>query len=156
MKIKWKKLLGCLALPLAAGGVSAWISSGSMEDFARLNQPPLSPPGWLFPIVWTVLFILMGAASYLVLESKARQPEKRRALILYGVQLAVNFVWPILFFNLGLFLFAFIWLAALWILIIATYLLFHRASPAAGYLLLPYFLWVSFAAYLNFAIYLLN
>ncbi len=124
-----------------------------METFQSLNKPALSPPGWLFPVVWTVLYILMGIASYLVLTSG--QPN-RAALTVYGIQLVFNFFWSIIFFNLESYLFAFIWLVFLWILIFTTMILFYRISKPAGYLLLPYLLWVTFAGYLNFCIYLLN
>ena len=124
-----------------------------METFQSLNKPALSPPGWLFPVVWTVLYILMGIASYLVLTSG--QPN-RAALTVYGIQLVFNFFWSINFFNHESYLFAFIWLVFLWILIFTTMILFYRISKPAGYLLLPYLLWVTFAGYLNFCIYLLN
>lgn len=151
--VQWKKLIGCLIIPLAVGGISALLTRGSMETFGALNKPPLSPPGWLFPVVWTILYILMGIASYLVLTSG--KPDST-ALTVYGIQLAFNFIWSIIFFNLELYLFAFIWLVLLWLLILATVILFYQISKPAGYLMLPYLLWVTFAGYLNYAIYLLN
>ncbi|MBQ8184972.1 MAG: tryptophan-rich sensory protein [Lachnospiraceae bacterium] len=155
MKINWKKLAVCIAIPLAVGGVSAFLTRGSMQTFGMLNKPPLSPPAWLFPVVWTILYVLMGIASYLVLTSEKtyRIPT---ALTVYGIQLAFNFWWSIIFFNLELYLFAFIWLVLLWLLILLTSVLFYRISKPAGYLMIPYLLWVTFAGYLNFAIYLLN
>ena len=153
LKIQWKKLIICLAIPLAVGGISAFLTQNSMETFQAIQKPPLSPPGWLFPIVWTLLYILMGIASYLVFTS---QKPNRTALTVYGVQLAFNFIWPILFFNLEQYLFAFIWLVLLWFLILATIIQFDSISKPAKYLMLPYLLWVTFAGYLNFAIYLLN
>lgn len=127
-----------------------------MEEFSRLRQPPLSPPMWLFPVVWTILFLLMGLASYLVYQSNRTRAQKRSALGLYALQLAVNFVWPILFFNLNWWLAAFLWLVMLWALIWFTAIAFHRCRPLAGMLLAPYLGWVAFAGYLNFGIYLLN
>ena len=157
MKIKWKQLILCVAIPLAVGGLSAFLTRDAMESFEHLNQPPLSPPMWLFPVVWTILYILMGIGSYLVLNSGGRYGGERiKALTVYGVQLAFNFLWTIVFFNLGWYLFAFVWLVALWGLILWTFLLFHRQSQAAGWMLLPYLVWVAFAGYLNFGIYLLN
>ena len=153
MKIQWKKLLACLAIPLAVGGLSALLTCSGMESFEAINKPPLSPLGWLFPVVWTILFVLMGIASYLVVVSGK---PRRTALTVYGVQLFFNFLWSILFFNLSQYLFAFVWLVILWILILITMVLFYRISKSAGYLMLPYLLWVTFAGYLNFAIYLLN
>ena len=153
MKIQWRKLIGCLAIPLAAGGLSALLTCGSMESFEALNKPTLSPPGWLFPVVWTVLFVLMGIASYLAAVSGG---PNRTALTVYGVQLLFNFVWPLLFFRLAQYLPAFIWLVILWALILVTAVLFYRISKPAGYLMLPYLAWVAFAGYLNLAIFLLN
>ena len=153
MRSKWTQLAVCLAVPLGAGGLSALLSREGMRRFAALRKPPLSPPGWLFPAVWTVLFLMMGLACWLVLR-QARRPEK--ALTVYGVQLFFNFFWSLLFFRWGLFFPALLWLAALWGLILRTLLLFRKARPAAGRLLMPYLLWVTFAAYLNAGIWLLN
>ncbi len=100
MKIQWKPLAVSLAVPLAVGALSAFLTRGSMKAFESLNQPPLSPPGWLFPIVWTVLFILMGIASYLVYTSGRSHRARRSALDLYSAQLIANFFWPVLFFNM--------------------------------------------------------
>lgn len=156
MKIDKKRLIICLAIPLVVGGAAGLLTMNSMEAFEALNQPPLSPPGWLFPVVWTVLYVLMGIASYLVSVSDAPQEEKTRALWTYGIQLAFNFLWPIAFFNLKWYLFAFLWLVILWILILITALRFGWIRKPAGYLLVPYLLWVAFAGYLNLGIYLLN
>ncbi len=154
MRIYLKKLIAAIAIPLLAGGLSAFISRKGMANFAEVAKPPLSPPNWLFPVVWSILYILMGIASYLVYVSKTKGREN--ALTFYGVQLFFNFLWSILFFNLQAYLFSFIWLLALWVLIIITAVLFYRISKPAGYLFIPYILWVTFAAYLNFGIYLLN
>lgn len=156
MKQTWKQLLLCIAIPLAVGGLSAWLSEGSMEAFDALNKPPLSPPGWVFPVVWTILYILMGVASWLVLRSGKEQTDVERALRAYGFQLGINFFWSILFFNFSLYLFSFIWLILLWIAVFVTAVRFYQISKLAGELLLPYLLWVTFAGYLNFTIYLLN
>ena len=153
VKIQWKKLIICILIPLAVGGLSALLTQNSMQTFDTVTKPPLSPPGWLFPVVWTILYILMGIASYLVAVS---QTPNRMALTVYGIQLAFNFFWSILFFNLELYLFAFIWLLALWILILITIVMFSKISKTAAYLMIPYFIWVTFAGYLNLAIYLLN
>lgn len=153
MKIQWKKLIACLIVPLAVGGISAWVTSDSMKSFEQLEKPPLSPPGWLFPVVWTVLFVLMGIASYLVVVSAK---PNRTALTVYGVQLIFNFVWSIIFFNYSQYLFAFIWLVILWALILTTVVLFYRISKPAGYLMIPYLVWVTFAGYLNLGVYMLN
>ena len=156
MRKNRKYLLICLAVPLAVGGLSALLTRGGMERFKSLNKPPLTPPGWLFPVVWTILFLMMGAASYLVWKNGRPRRAARAALTLYGGQLAVNFLWSMLFFNMGLYLAAFFELIALWLLILLTAARFYRLSRGAGYLLLPYLLWVAFAGYLNFGVYLLN
>lgn len=156
MKSEWKKLLPCLALPLAVGGLSALLTGGAMKNYASYEQPPLAPPGWVFPVVWTLLYLLMGLASYLALRGRAPQQEKRSAAWLYLAQLAVNLIWPILFFRLEWQLFAFFWLMLLWLLVLLTQNAFSRLSRVAGYLLLPYLLWVTFAGYLNLTIWMLN
>lgn len=153
-QIKWKPLIICLLIPLAVGGLSALLTMGSMEVYGNLNQPPLSPPGFLFPIVWTILFILMGISSYLIFVSDDRN--KTKALIIYAVQLVFNFVWSLIFFNMQSYLFAFIWLVILWALIIAMIVSFWKISKPAALLQIPYLLWVTFAGYLNLGVYLLN
>lgn len=155
MKIQWKPLLIAIAIPLGVGALSALLTGNSMADFAALNQPPLSPPGWLFPIVWTILYTLMGIASYLVYTSD-KPARAKTALTVYGIQLFFNFFWSIFFFRLEWYTFAFVWLIVLWLLIAVTGLLFYRINKAAGLLILPYFLWVTFAAYLNLGIVILN
>ncbi len=156
LKIKWKKLLVCLAVPLLVGGLSALISGGGMDAFETMNQPPLSPPGWLFPVVWTILYLLMGYAWYRVSESGAPRGEIARARSAYTLQLALNFFWSIWFFNFRLYLFSFVWLVALWVAILITLIRFWRIDKVAGILLIPYLAWVTFAGYLNLGIALLN
>lgn len=156
MNEKRKRLLLCIAIPLVVGGLSAFFTRDGMERFENLKHPPLTPPGWLFPVVWTILFLLMGIASYLAANSGGMKQAVRGAMTLYGVQLGFNFMWSILFFNMGWFLFAFIWLVVLWLLIFAATVRFYQLSRPAGYLMSPYLLWVTFAGYLNFGVYLLN
>lgn len=156
MRIKWNTLIVCIAIPLAVGGIAGLLTRGGMEVFQMLNQPAFAPPGWLFPVVWTILYVLMGIASYLVLESNADKTEILEGMILYGYQLVVNFFWPIFFFQFQWYLFSFIWLVALWVLIIMTMIEFYQVSKTAAYLLIPYLVWVTFAGCLNFAIYRLN
>ena len=156
MKINWKKLLISLAIPIATGGLAGWITSGAMDVYDSFEKPFLSPPGWLFPVVWTVLYALMGLAFYLAWTTPADMNEKKKASILYFTQLALNFIWPIVFFSLEMPLAAFFVLAILWILIYLTIQQFSAINERAGDLLLPYILWVSCAGYLNLGIYLLN
>lgn len=153
MKIQWKKLIVCLFVPLLVGNLAAFLTKDNIQLFQLINKPILSPPSWIFPIAWTILYILMGIASYLVWITPKTN---NRALIFYLIQLVFNFFWTIIFFNFELYLFAFIWLLLMWLLILKTTLLFYQTSKPAGYLMLPYLLWVSFAGYLNFSIYLLN
>ncbi len=153
MKKQWKTLIFCIAVPLAVGVLSALLTRNGMQTFDLLNKPKLAPPGWLFPVVWTILYVLMGIASYRVITS--RKPNGA-ALITYGLQLIFNFFWSIIFFNLNLYLFAFIWLVILWLLIVKTTILFYQITEPAGYLMIPYIVWVAFAGYLNLSIYLLN
>ena len=149
-------LILCIAVPLLVGGLSAFLTGGSMADFSALEKPPLSPPGFLFPIVWTVLYVLMGVASYLVLTSGADRDDIDHAITAYGLQLVLNFFWSIIFFRLEWYLAAFLWLVLLWLAILYTLLQFRKISRPAAWLLLPYLLWVTFAGYLNLSIYLLN
>lgn len=152
--IQWIPLLISLFIPLAVGGLSAWLTSDSMEVYKNQYQPPLAPPGWLFPIVWTVLFLLMGVASYLVWQQDGAGRDS--ALLWYGIQLVCNFFWTLIFFNMQQYGLAFFWLAGLWVLILVTVVCFFREVPAAGWLMIPYLLWVTFAGYLNMGVWLLN
>lgn len=156
MQSKTKTFLFFTAIPLLVGIVAGLLTRGSMETFSRLNQPPLSPPGILFPIVWTILYTLMGIASYLVYTSDKEKEEVNTALLVYFLQLTVNFFWSIFFFNLKWYTFSFFWLVLLWVLIFYTIRLFYPISKTAAYLLIPYLLWVTFAGYLNLGIAALN
>ncbi|MBQ9142852.1 MAG: tryptophan-rich sensory protein [Lachnospiraceae bacterium] len=156
MKIDKRLLAICIALPLLVGGVAALLTRGSMQVFETVNKPPLSPPGWLFPVAWTILYTLMGIATYLMLTAEAEKQEKVRALSVYIYQLIVNFLWPTFFFNFQWYLFSFLWLVLLWVLVLITLLRYYNISKPAGYLLIPYLVWLTFAGYLNFGIWLLN
>lgn len=109
LKKDTRKLITCIAVPLVTGAVSGFFTRNGMKVFAKLNKPPLSPPGWLFPVVWTILFIMMGIASFLI-ASRPKSRDRDRVLALYGIQLAVNFLWPFFFFGAGWYGFAFLWL----------------------------------------------
>ena len=156
MKINWKLLILCIAIPLAVGGVAALLTSGGMEVFESVNQPPLSPPAWLFPVVWTILYTLMGISSYLILPSGAEKEEVQIALSFYAYQLTVNFLWPTFFFNFRWFFFSFLWLLLLIFLVAAMIREFYKISKPAAYLNIPYLIWLLFAGYLNFTIWWLN
>ncbi len=155
----WKKIkpyLVGIALPLAVGGLAALWTKDSMEMYKTVVKPDLAPPGVVFPIVWSILFVLMGVSSVLVYKSDGSPKAKKTALWLYGLQLGVNFFWNPIFFNLQAFLFALIWLVLLWILVLAMIVSFYRVHKPAAYLQIPYLLWVTFAGYLNWMIYTLN
>lgn len=155
-KVNTKELAAAIALPLAIGGLSALLTKSGMKDFASLRRPPMSPPDWVFPVVWTALYVMMGTASYKVYASDVHDIRRRRALSVYLSQLAANFLWSIVFFALGAHLAAFWLIVLLWLLIVLCMLMFYHISPKAGRLMIPYALWVSFAAYLNLGVYLLN
>ncbi len=145
-----------ILIPITVGLLSAYLTKDNMDIYKMISSPKLAPPGILFPIVWTILYILMGISSVIIYNSNTVKSEKGKALLLYGAQLAVNFFWSILFFNKKLFLASFLWLILLWILIIAMIIRFYKINKAAAWLQIPYLLWVTFAGYLNLAIYLLN
>lgn len=155
-KGQWKIYAAWILLAEAVGALSGWLSRTGMEVFsATAVQPPLSPPGFLFPVVWTVLYGLMGfGAGWVWLAEPS--PERNRGLNLFIAQLVINFFWSLIFFNLGAYGFALVWLVLLWILATAMAVAFARVSPAAGWLQVPYLLWLTFAAYLNAGVWLLN
>lgn len=155
-EIKWKLLVPALLLPLAVGGLAALLTGSAMDSYSGVARPPLSPPGWVFPVAWTLLYILMGIASYIVASSSVSRERKERALCVYALQLAVNFAWPVIFFKLSAYGAAFFWLLLLLLLVLATELLFKHISKTAGKLLLPYMLWLLFALYLNLGVWILN
>ena len=154
--IKIKQLIISIAISLGVGGLASFLTRNSMDIYKPLIKPPLAPHGWLFPIVWTFLFILMGISAYLIKDSQADEEKKAQALNIYGFQLVFNFLWSIVFFNFGNSLVAFIVLIVLWVLIILMIRHFNEISSFAARLQIPYLLWVTFAGYLNLGIYLLN
>lgn len=153
MKINFKSLIISILIPLIVGGISGLVSMTFM-DYGNFIQPPLAPPGWLFPIVWTILYILMGISFYLILESNSY--DKDNAYVLYFLQLFVNGLWSIFFFVLKWRLFSSIWLALLIVLIVIMIIKFYKINKTAGLLQIPYLLWCLFAIYLNIGVYLLN
>ncbi len=151
---RWKPLLVSILISLGVGGLSSLFTMGSAELYQSLNQPPLAPPPILFPIVWTILYILMGISAYLIFESQSFL--KKRALTLYGVQLLFNTLWSLFFFTLQWYWFAFFWLVILFILVLAMIISFYQINKTAALLQLPYLFWLLFAGYLNFMIALNN
>ncbi len=152
--IRAKPLLICLAIPLAIGALSGFLSKDGMDTFQKLQQPPLSPPAIVFPIVWTILYLLMGISCYSILLSRC--PSRRLSLFLYGTQLFLNFLWPLTFFNLQEFLLSFLLLLIIWGIVILMMISFYSCNKCAALLQIPYLIWLTFAGYLNLSIYLLN
>ena len=146
-----------IIISLAIGGLSAFLTKDNMNIYGEINTPPLSPPAFLFPVVWTILYALMGVSSAFIWFKRSENKETaEKGLLIYAVSLFFNFVWSLIFFNFRAYLFSFIWLAVLWILIILTIKNYKKICPLAAYLQIPYAVWVAFAGYLNFAIWLLN
>ncbi len=156
MKINKVLLIKSISIPIILGAVAGFLTRNAMKDFEALNQPPLSPPGWLFPVVWTILYILMGISAYMIKVADAPTEQIDNAMTLYRYQLIVNFLWSIFFFDFGWYLFAFLWLILLWILVFVMIRMFAKISKPAAYLNIPYLVWLTFAAYLNFGVWWLN
>ena len=146
--MKRTPLLVSLLIPLGTGVIAGFLTFGSMAQYQEMYHPPLAPPGWVFPVVWLLLYTLMGIASYRIY---LKNP-KAEALKLYLIQLAVNFFWPVFFFNLGWQLFAAVWLLVLWYLVFVMIKEFARIDEGAARLMIPYLVWLTFAAYLNIVI----
>ena len=157
----WRIALAIL-VPLGGGIVISLFTRNTMEKFGAFNQPPLAPPAWLFPVAWTLLYTMMGLASYFIWKkgSDSKNPADRHAskvaLILYGTQLTFNFIWTPLFFTFDLFWVALGWLAIMWGIILALMIRTYKISRPAFWMLLPYLLWCTFATYLNCGIAILN
>ena len=156
-KQRFKVYAIAILIPLLVGGLSALLTMGNMQIYEELNTPPGSPPSWLFPVVWTALYVLMGVSSGMIwLRKKESVSAADSGLAFYAASLAFNFAWSILFFNLRWFLVAFLWLLVLLFLIIRTIMSYKKISPLAAYLQIPYAVWVAYAGYLNLGIWLLN
>ncbi|MGN1411731.1 MAG: TspO/MBR family protein [Oscillospiraceae bacterium] len=152
-KISLKSLILNIIIPLAVGAVSSLLTFKNMNIYDIIKLPLLAPPKILFPIVWTILYILMGVSSYRVCNSNGN---KTLALKLYILQLFFNFCWSLIFFNARWFLTSFIWLATMWILIAVMIFEFKKLDKLSAKLQIPYLVWVTFAGYLNLSIYILN
>lgn len=157
---KFLMAVGMILLPLVGGSTIALLTINAQEAFSSFKQPVLAPPAWLFPVMWTILYIMMGVASYLIYRSRLNDTVNKKLwvseLILFYVQLVFNYVWSLLFFNADLKFFAFGWLVTMWLMSVALVVLCWRNCRAAMWLLLPYPLWCTFAGYLNIAIAMLN
>lgn len=148
-------LIISLIIPLLVGGISAALSAQGMVAYGAMNKPPLSPPPWVFSVAWTILYILMGLSMYCVFMGKENFKVKTAFFILYGIQLFLNFMWSIIFFNWNMYLVACIVLIVMWCLVITCAFKAYQVSHAAAFLLIPYILWLTFAGYLNIGSYIL-
>jgi len=153
--IKLKPLILCILIPLGFG-VLGTILGGNFNSYELMNRPSFSPPPFIFPIVWTILYILMGISSYIVYTSDADEKDKSAAKSIYIIQLLLNTLWPLIFFRFNLYFLAFIWIIVLIISVIIMIYRFYKINPVAGYLQIPYLLWLIFASVLNYNIYLSN
>lgn len=154
MKINYKKLALFIVVTFVVGNLFTLFLMNNMKDYRGYIQPPLSPPGIVFPIVWSILFILMGISIYIISEAKSYDKEK--SYLLYFIQLFVNAFWTLFFFGFKLTLFSFFWILFLIILVTFMIIEFYKINKKAAYLQIPYLLWLIFASYLNLGIYLLN
>ena len=156
MKRNWKVYVIWIAIAEVVGALSGLLSIKGMQAYSEtVTQPAVVPPMWVFPVVWGILYALMGLSAAIVWLS----PEsdlRRKGLNLFVAQLIVNFFWSIIFFNLRVFLFAAIWILLLLYLIIRTIIKYYKINKTAAFLQIPYLVWVSFATYLTFAIWYLN
>lgn len=153
IRVDWRKLLTCIILMLGIGYFSSLLAD-NMEGFEMLAKPFFTPPAGVFPIAWTILYILIGIALYLVWEAPNR--DKQRAYVMFYIQLILNFIWSPIFFGVELRFLALVTLVLLWISIFLLMYAFYKVSKPAAYLLIPYFLWVTFAGVLNYALWVLN
>ena len=154
---KIKPYIISVGIALAVGFLAALLTRDSMQIYGEIKVPPLAPPSILFPIVWTVLYVLMGIGAALVYKDReANQKDAEKALVIYAFNLILNFSWSIIFFRFRAFFAALICLIALLITIIKMIIAFYKVNKLSAYLQIPYLIWVAFAGYLNFAIWLLN
>ena len=155
----WTKIrpyVGFSVLALLAGGLSGVITQGEMEAFSSLRQPPLSPPGWVFSVAWTILYFLLGWALYLVFVNTRKNVSKIRAYILFGVQLVLNGLWSYVFFGANMPGFALVILLGLFVASVWMAREFFRIVRRTAYMIIPYILWLMFAFYMNAYILLMN
>ncbi|MFI3252166.1 MAG: TspO/MBR family protein [bacterium] len=153
MKIDIRKIIIAFSVVIIVWLLSGILTMNSMDVYEQLNKPYLNPPGYIFAIVWPILYLLMGLSFYLILISDL---DNKESINIFILQLLFNFFWPILFFLFDFYLFSSAWLLVLIILIGYTMYQFYKINKVSSLLLIPYFIWCIFALYLNFSIYLLN
>ena len=154
--INLRRLISSVLIPVTTGLLAWFFTRNSMDIYSRIISPPLSPPGALFPVVWSLLYVLMGVSLYIVRDSRGNSADKSRGYLAFAAQLVFNFLWTIVFFNLGWYIFADVWLMLLIILITLNIFYFGKVNSTAAALLVPYLLWCVFALYLNIGIAILN
>lgn len=154
-KVNWSKLLTIVFFTELIGVLGSILSGNTSQSYASFIKPPLSPPGWLFGIIWPVLYLLMGIAAYLIYQAP-QTPMRKRAITFYWVQLFVNFLWPIVFFRFEWYWVSVAVIVLLDVLVFITTILFYKIKKPAGYLMIPYLVWILFATYLNIGIAILN
>jgi tryptophan-rich sensory protein len=155
-KINISGVIISVGIALLTGFLSSILSGNPNTVYKTLTLPPYSPPGWLFGVVWPILYILMGIAAYLVFISDSKPADKRKALITYAAQLLVNFSWSIVFFRFQEYGLAVVVLALLLLLVTLTIMFFYNLYHLSAWLLIPYYLWLIFAFYLNTGVFVLN
>ena len=156
MKPNLKKLFLCIAIPLLVGGIAGLLTRTGTQAYASMIKPPFSPPAIVFPIVWTILYTLMGISSYLIWTNAKESATSSGAKNLYFYQLVVNFLWSFFFFNFQWYFFSFLWILLLWGFVAAMIKAFSSVSKFAAYINIPYLIWLTFAAYLNLGVWWLN
>lgn len=156
LHLNLQNLLIHIAIPLCVGVFSSLLTQNPGELYQELQKPPLSPPSILFPIIWTILYVLMGISSYLIDQSSGNTSSKNLSQNLYKIQLVLNFIWSPIFFNLQSYGIALMILILLWIVVALMTQFFKKLLPLAAYLQIPYLLWLIFAGYLNLMIFILN
>lgn len=161
-KLNIVKLLIAVFIPLTVGGLSAFLTKDAMMVFDTIKKPPLAPPGIVFPIAWSILYVLMGISSYIIYNldiiklNTEQIALRKQTLIIYVVQLIFNFFWSIIFFKFSMYKFAFVWLLILWILVFLYIKTSFKLNKISSYLMIPYLVWMTFAGYLNLMIFILN
>lgn len=153
--IKLKNYIISLIISIGIGQISGFLTKNASKNFSsNFNQSALTPPDWVFPVVWVILFFLMGISATLVYESHCKY--KKYGLLIYGVQLIFNFLWSMFFFLGEQFVLSFVWLTILILMVVGMILLFYKCNKIAGYLQIPYLVWLCFAMYLNYIVVILN
>ena len=153
-QFQWKTFWYSFALTFLFAIGGGIVTYAGMPQYEAAVHPALTPPSWLFPVVWSILFLLMTYSAAVIYDYG--HPDLSKAIFVYALQLTMNFWWCVLFFGFKLYLFAFIWLILLWIAVLVIIILFYRINKMAGLLQIPYLVWLTFAAYLNLGLYLLN